>query len=410
MKKVKYPKLSDYDLSAYEELKGDILYRINGGTEIENSNDAVANAKVGDTLTRSNGEVVVITEEHIQWARDHGGKVLEGMDDGTPNSGDDGGSCVEPTESEKPAPSVENGSNTKNSSNNAGILSSNNNLKIPTTSNASSIQVASGANSAGRTNVNAGSNAAGTGSQAAVNSSRPSGVPGGVKGNTVTGKPIAGCVIEHTDDDRNIIKVSWNDKMALKEAEDKFLAYTNGGFDCRLEVYTANGSARVFNTYSDFVKDKTIQQTPVDYSINKSLGKKVLNFVNKCDYEGYVDVSVGVGLSANVLGLGVGLDLGSEHGIFSLKGKGISRPEFDYNETISLGIETPIVSVDGSSPFEPANGKAPIQNMDWTWSFGPVSVYKDSMGVTLNLGAQVVVGLEVGTSVTIPDEALLIFK
>ena len=96
MKKVKYPNLSDYDLSAYEELKGDILYRINGGTEIENSNDAVANAKVGDTLTRSNGEVVVITEEHIQWARDHGGKVLEGMDDGTPNSGDDGGSCVEP--------------------------------------------------------------------------------------------------------------------------------------------------------------------------------------------------------------------------------------------------------------------------------------------------------------------------
>ena len=31
MKKVKYPNLNDYDLSAYEELKGDILYRINGG-------------------------------------------------------------------------------------------------------------------------------------------------------------------------------------------------------------------------------------------------------------------------------------------------------------------------------------------------------------------------------------------
>ena len=31
MKKVKYPNLDDYDLSAYEELKGDILYRINGG-------------------------------------------------------------------------------------------------------------------------------------------------------------------------------------------------------------------------------------------------------------------------------------------------------------------------------------------------------------------------------------------
>ena len=31
MKKVKYPNLDDYDLSAYEELKGDILYTINGG-------------------------------------------------------------------------------------------------------------------------------------------------------------------------------------------------------------------------------------------------------------------------------------------------------------------------------------------------------------------------------------------
>ena len=31
MKKVKYLNLNDYDLSAYEELKGDILYRINGG-------------------------------------------------------------------------------------------------------------------------------------------------------------------------------------------------------------------------------------------------------------------------------------------------------------------------------------------------------------------------------------------
>ena len=31
MKKVKYPNLNDYDLSAYEELKGDVLYMINGG-------------------------------------------------------------------------------------------------------------------------------------------------------------------------------------------------------------------------------------------------------------------------------------------------------------------------------------------------------------------------------------------
>ena len=35
MKKVKYPNLDDYDLSDYVELKGDILYKINGGTMSE---------------------------------------------------------------------------------------------------------------------------------------------------------------------------------------------------------------------------------------------------------------------------------------------------------------------------------------------------------------------------------------
>ena len=35
MKKVKYPNLNDYDLSAYEELKGDVLYTINGGVVMD---------------------------------------------------------------------------------------------------------------------------------------------------------------------------------------------------------------------------------------------------------------------------------------------------------------------------------------------------------------------------------------
>ena len=35
MKKVNYPNLNDYDLSAYEELKGDVLYMINGGVVMD---------------------------------------------------------------------------------------------------------------------------------------------------------------------------------------------------------------------------------------------------------------------------------------------------------------------------------------------------------------------------------------
>ena len=69
MKNKKYPKLEDYDLSDYIELTGDILYKINGGAKIENSNEAVAQAQVGDSLTRKDGTVVEITQGDIDWAK-----------------------------------------------------------------------------------------------------------------------------------------------------------------------------------------------------------------------------------------------------------------------------------------------------------------------------------------------------
>jgi len=40
LKKVRYPNLDDYDLSCYEELKGDILYKINGGTTMSSADQA----------------------------------------------------------------------------------------------------------------------------------------------------------------------------------------------------------------------------------------------------------------------------------------------------------------------------------------------------------------------------------
>ena len=73
MKKVKYPNLDDYDLSCYEELKGDILYRINGGAEIENSVEAQAQAHEGDTVKRSDGTTHTLTKGDIKWAQDYVG-------------------------------------------------------------------------------------------------------------------------------------------------------------------------------------------------------------------------------------------------------------------------------------------------------------------------------------------------
>lgn len=42
-----------------------------GGHEIENSNEAIANAEVGDTLTRNDGTEVTITQGDIDWAQDY---------------------------------------------------------------------------------------------------------------------------------------------------------------------------------------------------------------------------------------------------------------------------------------------------------------------------------------------------
>ena len=42
-----------------------------GGHEIENTVEAVANAEVGDTLTRDDGTQVTISEEDITWAQEH---------------------------------------------------------------------------------------------------------------------------------------------------------------------------------------------------------------------------------------------------------------------------------------------------------------------------------------------------
>ena len=45
----------------------------NGGHEIENTVEAVANAEVGDTLTRDDGTEVTITQGDIDWAQEHCG-------------------------------------------------------------------------------------------------------------------------------------------------------------------------------------------------------------------------------------------------------------------------------------------------------------------------------------------------
>ena len=55
-----------YDFSDYaEEITGNALFKINGGAEVENSDKGVAGAKPGDTITRKNGDVIVLNQADI---------------------------------------------------------------------------------------------------------------------------------------------------------------------------------------------------------------------------------------------------------------------------------------------------------------------------------------------------------
>ena len=69
MKKIQKTKTLDYDFSDYaEEITGNALFKINGGAQIENSIEAQANAKVGDTVTRKDGTTHTLYQGDIDWA------------------------------------------------------------------------------------------------------------------------------------------------------------------------------------------------------------------------------------------------------------------------------------------------------------------------------------------------------
>ena len=71
-------KFEDYVLPNYREMTEVELYEVNGGKQIENTNEAVANAQVGDTLIRYDKTEVIITQGDIDYAREHCG-----MDNGS---------------------------------------------------------------------------------------------------------------------------------------------------------------------------------------------------------------------------------------------------------------------------------------------------------------------------------------
>ena len=151
---------------------------------------------------------------------------------------------------------------------------------------------------------------------------------------------------------------------------------------------------------------------------NRPIVKRMLSFITACEYKFYADVCVGGGISVDALGVCIGGDIGSEHATFSLKIENGEKAKFDYQESMSIGIEA-LVTLEGSTPppayarsftsptqeEPPANGKTPIENMQYSFSYGPVSTDKDGITLNLNAGLQIILGIEVGIEMNISWEA-----
>ncbi|MBO4858821.1 MAG: hypothetical protein J5527_09925 [Treponema sp.] len=94
-----------YNFSDCREITGEELYQINGGERVENSNEAVANAQVGDTVERNDGTVWTITQGDIDWAKEHTGTGGDNPSPATPD-------VIETTPESEPSKPAESNSST----------------------------------------------------------------------------------------------------------------------------------------------------------------------------------------------------------------------------------------------------------------------------------------------------------
>ena len=124
-----YKDFDIYDFSDYaEEITGDALFKINGGAEVENSHEGVAGAKPGDTITRKNGDVIVLKQADIDYAK---AQLENNGNDGTGNTNGNSGTG---NNSNSGSNNTSNSSSTNNSSsgaNNTGISNTSTSERTP---------------------------------------------------------------------------------------------------------------------------------------------------------------------------------------------------------------------------------------------------------------------------------------
>ena len=108
-----------YDFSDYaEEITGDALFKINGGAEVENSHEGVAGAKPGDTITRKNGDVIVLKQADIDYAK---AQLGNNGNDGTGNTNGNSGTGNNSNSGSNNTSNSRSTNNSSSGANNTGI-------------------------------------------------------------------------------------------------------------------------------------------------------------------------------------------------------------------------------------------------------------------------------------------------
>ena len=104
----------NYDLSDYEEITGNALFKINGGGEqVENSHEAVAKAKPGDFIVNSKGEISVLVQGDINFSQN---QIGNGGNPGNGNTGSQNNSNQSTEDSHRTGPDSSSSSSEKKSS------------------------------------------------------------------------------------------------------------------------------------------------------------------------------------------------------------------------------------------------------------------------------------------------------
>ena len=115
----KYKDIGIYDFSDYaEEITGNALFKINGGAEVENSDKGVAGAKPGDTITRKNGDVIVLKQADIDYAN---AQLGNNGNDGTGNTNGNSGTGNNSNSGSNNTSNSRSTNNSSSGANNTGI-------------------------------------------------------------------------------------------------------------------------------------------------------------------------------------------------------------------------------------------------------------------------------------------------